>query len=84
MGVEIEVNANSAPNWVGVGAGAELGNLKARSKKIDIKSLILGNILTNFVQRYAEISAKLRKKNIWGWFHIVLNFYKKKADIVKS
>ena len=25
LGVEIEVNANSAPNWVGVGAGAELG-----------------------------------------------------------
>ena len=23
--VEIEVNANSAPNWVGVGAGVELG-----------------------------------------------------------
>ena len=26
VGDEIEVNANSAPNWVGVGAGAELGN----------------------------------------------------------
>ena len=26
VGVEIEVNANSAPNCVGVGAGAELGN----------------------------------------------------------
>ena len=25
VGVEIEVNAYSAPNWVGVGAGAELG-----------------------------------------------------------
>ena len=25
VGVEIEVNANSAPNLVGVGAGAELG-----------------------------------------------------------
>ena len=25
VGVEIEVNANSAPNRVGVGAGAELG-----------------------------------------------------------
>ena len=24
-GVEIEVNTNSTPNWVGVGAGAELG-----------------------------------------------------------
>ena len=26
VGVEIEVNANSTPNLVGVGAGAELGN----------------------------------------------------------
>ena len=30
MGVEIEVNANSAPNWVGVGAGAELGKKKPK------------------------------------------------------
>ena len=26
VGVENEVNANSAPNWVGVEVGAELGN----------------------------------------------------------
>ena len=30
VGVEIEVNANSAPNWVGVGAGAELGKNRPR------------------------------------------------------
>ena len=30
VGVEIEVNANSAPNWVGVGAGAELGKKKPK------------------------------------------------------
>ena len=28
VGVDIEVNANSAPNWVGVEAGAELGKNK--------------------------------------------------------
>ena len=28
VGVEIEVNANSVPNWVGVGAGNELGKKK--------------------------------------------------------
>ena len=33
VGVEIEVNANSAPNWVGIGAGAELGNNSHRSKR---------------------------------------------------
>ena len=27
VGVEIEVIANSAPDWVGVGAGAELGKI---------------------------------------------------------
>ena len=29
MGVEIEVNANSAPNLVGVGTGAELGKINS-------------------------------------------------------
>ena len=36
VGVEIEVNANSAPNLVGVGAGAELGKIKMTS---DMKSI---------------------------------------------
>ena len=31
VGVEIEINTNSAPNWVGVGAGAELGNMSQRN-----------------------------------------------------
>ena len=39
MGVEIEVNANSAPNWVGVGAGAELGNKLGQAQLTIIKSM---------------------------------------------
>ena len=27
VGVEIQINANLAPNWVGVGAWADLGNI---------------------------------------------------------
>ena len=43
----------------------------------------MGNILSNFVQKHAEIRAKLMTKNILGWFGIVRKFYNN-AEIVKS
>ena len=45
------------------------------------KSFILGHILTNFVQKYDEIRAKLWIKNLWGWFGIGFSFFKKKAEM---
>ena len=35
VGVETDINANSAPNWVGIGAGAELGNKLSRQSCLD-------------------------------------------------
>ena len=35
--IEIEVNANSAPNWVGLGAGAELGNKNGSKEEYNLK-----------------------------------------------
>ena len=48
-----------------------------KTQKINIKSRILGNILTNFMWRYAKIGAKLRTKNIWSWFDMFLTFLQK-------
>ena len=44
------------------------------NSEIDRRRLIMGNILTNFMQNYAEIRAKSRTKNTWGWSDMVLNF----------
>jgi len=43
----------------------------------------LGDILTNFRQKYAEIRAKLKTKNIEADLALFLNFAKK-AEILKS
>ena len=43
----------------------KLPNLQAQTQKIDIKSLILGNIWTNIMQKYTEIttlSLNIKKK----------------------
>ena len=58
-------------------------NNLAKTQKIDLKSFILGNMLTNFLQKYAELRAKLGTKNICGRFGIVLNFCKK-AESLKA
>ena len=36
LGVENEVNANSAPNWVGVEVGAELGKNKGTNGRTNV------------------------------------------------
>ena len=74
LGVEIEVNANTAPNWVGVGAGAEQGNIFVLRNLLEFPLSKLKQMITffkekNFVDAIFEqpLIVSWPPKHVNGW-----------------
>ena len=85
VGVEIEINANSAPNWVGIGAGAELGkNEFEKNQNQDEEKVLQTDRKIQELQRNLQNSQSAAKRLNKELYQNRINHEKETKLIIKK